>query len=101
MKKVNSSLIPLQYEIRKKTDKDVYVKLRRNVQEKTIENEEGITTYYEYDEVEVKIPNQRDIELYIVNNFEALYLSSTPELSFKTLKELQELLADMIEEVLA
>jgi maltodextrin utilization protein YvdJ len=100
MKKVNSSVNPLQYEIRKRTDKEVYIKLRKNIVELTREDEEGTSTYYEYDEIEVKIPNQREIETYIEANFEALYLSSEPEIAFKTIKELRELLADTIEEVL-
>lgn len=99
MKKVNSSVIPSTYEIRKRTDKEAYVKLRKNIVELTREDDEE-STYYEYDEVEVKIPNQREIEEYIETNFEALYLSSEPEIAFKTIKELKELLADTIEEVL-
>ncbi len=100
MKKVNSSVIPSTYEIRKRTDKEVYVRLRRNIVELTREDDETISTYYEYDEVEVKIPNQREIERYIEDNFDALCLSSEPEIAFKTIKELQELLSDVIEEVL-
>jgi maltodextrin utilization protein YvdJ len=99
MKKVNSSVIPSTYEIRKRTDKEVYVKLRKNIVELTREDDETISTYYEYDEVEVKIPNQREIEQYIEANFEALYLSSEPKIAFNSLKELRELLSDVIEEV--
>ena len=100
MKKVNSSVIPSPYEIRKKTDKEVFALLRDNIEEKTREGEEGTSTYYEYDEIEIKIPLTQDAEQYIEDNFEALFIASSPEKSFAKITELQELLADTIEEVL-
>ena len=79
MKKVNSSVIPEQCWIRKQTDKEVFVKLRKNVEEKTREDEQGISTYYEYDEIEVVVQKRQDVETYIQSNFDALFLSADVE----------------------
>jgi len=99
MKKVTSSVIPSPYEIRKKTDKEIFVRLRDNIEEK-VREDEGTSTYYEYDEIEIRIPLTQDVEQYIEDNFEALFIASSPEKAFAKITELQELLADTIEEVL-
>lgn len=100
MKKVQYSEQPEQYLIRKTDDKNYYVRLRKNTTEKTREDEQGISTYYEANEVEIKIPLMQNVKGYIEENFDALFVANCPELAFSTIKTLEKLLADLTEEVL-
>ena len=99
MKKVTSSVIPEQYWIRKQTDKEVFVKLRKNIEEKTREDEQGISTYYEYDEVEVIVKKRQDIETYITTNFDALFLSADVENLNETISSMALIIEILMAEV--
>ena len=73
--KVQSGEYPNTYMIRKKNDSGYTIKLRNNIEEKTVENDEGESTYYQYDEIEIKIPimPEQNIEKFIKNNFNKLW----------------------------
>jgi len=71
--KVQGSAYPESIWIRNKELDYVNVTLRRNVEEKQIEREEGIETIYEYDEVTIKLIDRPNLEEYIQNNFDVLF----------------------------
>ena len=71
--RVQGSAYPESIWIRNKELDYVNVTLRRNVEEKQIEREEGIETIYEYDEVTIKLIDRPNLEEYIQNNFDALF----------------------------
>ena len=79
--KVQSSEIPEQIWIRKNDGKNIYVKLRKNIEEKTREDEEGTSIYYEYDEVEVVLPKMNKPEEYIEQNFDDIWFQNTTEMA--------------------
>jgi len=72
--KVQSKIRPSDYWIRKIELNNAIIRLRKNIIEKTVENEGVQENIFEYDEVEVIIPNRRNLETYIVENFDALFL---------------------------
>jgi len=71
--KIQGSAYPENIWIRNKELDCVNVTLRRNVEEKQIEREEGIETIYEYDEVTIKLIDRPNLEEYIQNNFDVLF----------------------------
>jgi len=96
MRKVQSCTMPTPYWIRKTTDTQIFVRLRENVEEKIREEEEdGTSTYYEYDEVEVVIDFMQEPELYVEENFEALFMSACPQKLFGAIKELREKIEEL------
>ena len=97
--KVQSSEIPEQIWIRKNDGKNIYAKLRKNIEEKTREDEEGTSIYYECDEVEVVLPKMNKPEEYIKENFDDIWLKHTEELA-RLAKESDESLDDLWEEFL-
>ena len=97
--KVQSSQAPKQVWIRKTDNKNVYAKLRKNIEEKTREDEEGTSIYYEYDEVEVVLPKMNKPEEYIQQNFDDIWLKHTEELA-RLVKESDESLDDLWKEFL-
>ena len=100
MKKVNSSNCPESFWIRKKDNKNIYVRLRKNIVEKTRKDDETNSTYFEFDEVEIKIPLMPNVEDYIAQNFDALWMSASPESQLERICYLESLLADLAEELL-
>lgn len=71
--KVQGSAYPESIWIRNKELDYINVTLRKNVEEKQIEKEEGIETIYEYDEVTIKLIDRPNLEEYIQNNFDVLF----------------------------
>jgi hypothetical protein len=71
---VQRKIRPSDYWIRKIELNNAIIRLRKNIIEKTVENEGVQENIFEYDEVEVIIPNRRNLETYIVENFDALFL---------------------------
>lgn len=71
--KVQGSAYPENIWIRNKELDSINVTLRKNVEEKQIEREEGIETIYEYDEVTIKLIDRPNLEEYIQNNFDVLF----------------------------
>ena len=72
--KAESNIKPNQIKIKGKNGGMCKVLLRKNVSEKTIENEDGSTdTLYEYDEVIVELAERNNLENYISNNFDMIY----------------------------
>jgi hypothetical protein len=59
---------------RKETDQHHIVRLRRNHETLERENEEGtMDTFWQCDEIEIRIPLRADIEQYVETNFDALF----------------------------
>lgn len=88
--KVQSSIRPSEFYIRKIELGNSYIKLRKNIQEKEVSHEEGIDTTYEYDEVEVVIANRTSLSEYIIEYFDELFemgLEKANELPKPTLEE--------------
>ena len=73
--KVQSTIFPSEFLVRKTELGNSHVLLRKNIEEKQIQEEEQeeITTVYEYDEVEVVIANRVNLADYITTNFEVLF----------------------------
>ncbi len=71
--KVQSSIRPSEFYIRKTELGNSYIKLRKNIQEKEVEYEEGADVIYEYDEVEVVVANRVNLAEYIVEYFDELF----------------------------
>jgi hypothetical protein len=58
---------------RKETDQHHIVRLRRNHETFEQETDEGAKTYWQCDEIEIRIPLRADIEQYVETNFNALF----------------------------
>lgn len=71
--KVQSAIYPERYWIRKIELGDVFIKLRKNINEIKSTFENQVYVIYEYDEVEIKIVNRPSIEDYIENNLDDLF----------------------------
>lgn len=71
--KVQSRIRPNDYWIRKIELNNAIIRLRRNIEEKTIEHEGVQESIFEYDEVEITIPNRINLEAYIVEHFDELF----------------------------
>lgn len=71
--KVQSKIRPNDYWIRKIELNNAIIRLRRNIEEKTIEHEGVQESIFEYDEVEITIPNRINLETYIVEHFDELF----------------------------
>jgi hypothetical protein len=99
MKKVQFSDAPLVYQIRKVTDKEVFVRLRKNITEKTREDEQGTSTFFEADEIEIVIPKRQEIEKYIENNFDALYLGADVESLSETISSMAVVINALMDEI--
>lgn len=100
--KVNSSVRPNKFYIRKRELGEVFIKLRKNIEEVEEEIDSGeVETIYNYDEVEVKIVDRGNLEEYINNNFEPLFKlgirnKSKKEISdAEKIEELEETLMEM------
>ncbi|MCF8009522.1 MAG: hypothetical protein K9K32_07120 [Halanaerobiales bacterium] len=77
---VEGSVKPDSYEIKTIENGMAIVLLRKNISEKTIENEDGSTdTLYEYDEVEVELIERNNLESYIENNFDMIFQAGVEE----------------------
>ena len=101
MKKVQSTVQPNQYWIRKTDDKQHYIKLRKNIEELTrVEEDETTSIYYQYDELEITVPKRSDIEEYLANNFEALFVAHCPEKAYEKIQLLEQDNADLWYEVM-
>lgn len=101
--KVQSSVMPDPFWIKSRDQGKATVRLRRNIEEKIREGEEGTPTYYEYDEVEITIPNRADVGQYVADNFDDLWMASFEGAGeLKGWQELQdeelEAIVDMLEE---
>ncbi len=95
--RVQSSETPEQIWIKYKEQDKACIRLRNNIETKVREEENSnSSTYYEYDEIEIFIPLQPDLEQYLYNNFNTLWDMHTPE----GIYNLKLLLADLTEEVL-
>ena len=71
--KVQSSEIPEQIWIRKNDGKNIYVKLRTNIEEKTREEDDGTNIYFEYNEVVFKMPHRDNLQKDIEENFDIYF----------------------------
>ncbi len=105
--KAQSSVIPNDFWIRKRELGQAHIILRKNIETKQREEDEGTSTYYEYDEVETAISDRRDLADYVDTNFDALFdLGVTqsaipkPMTDKERIEELEEIVADMIAEQL-
>ena len=58
---------------RKETDQHHIVRLRRNHETFERETDKGIETYWQCDEIEIRIPLRTDIKQYVETNFDALF----------------------------
>jgi hypothetical protein len=60
---------------RKETDTHHIIRLRRNHEtfEKDNMDYDGFDTYWQCDEIEIRIPLRADIEQYVETNFDALF----------------------------
>jgi len=86
--KVQSKEKPDAFWIRKNDGKNIYAKLRKNIEQKERQDDEGISTYFEYDELEVILPKMNKPEEYIQENYEYLWFANTHEIS-KEVKEMK------------
>lgn len=101
MKKVQGASLPTPIWVRRTDDKNHYVRLRKNIEELTrVEIDEITSTYYQYDEIEIIIPKRIDIEDYINNNFEALFIANCPEKSYEKIQLLEQDNADLWYEIM-
>ena len=101
--KVQSSVMPDPVWVKIREQGKATVRLRKNAEEKTREDEEGTSTCYEYDEVEITIPNRADVGQYVADNFDDLWMASFKGAGeLKGWQELQdeelEAIVDMLEE---
>jgi len=96
--KVQSSVMPDPFWIKSREQGKATVRLRRNIEEKTREGEEGTSAYYEYDEAEVVIPNCANLEQYIDEYFDSLWLCSLQGVG--VLKGWQELQDEDLEAII-
>jgi hypothetical protein len=99
MKKVQFSESPLVYTIRKTTDKELFVRLRKNITEQTVQDEQGTSTFFEADEIEIVIPKRQEIEKYIENNFDALYLGADVESLSETISSMAVVINALMDEI--
>ena len=100
-----SSVVPDDFWIRRRGDGKACIVLRKNVEVNQREEDEGTSTYYEYDEVEVVISDRKGLANYVDGNFDALFdmgvdRASMPEpLDDKgRIAELEQIVADMLME---
>ena len=105
--KAQSSVTPDDFWIRRRDNGNAYIILRKNVETKQREEDEGLSTYFEYDEVEVTISDRRNLADYVDANFDALFdlgveqASQPKPLSDKErIEELEQIVADMVAEKL-
>ena len=90
---VQGSVYPPKIQIINYQRGNAIVKLRRNIKEKEIKNEDGSTdTLYEYEETEIIIGNRGNIEEYIEKNFDALF-----EMGLKQAKEVELSIDDRVQ----
>lgn len=68
--KVQSTVSPEKWEVRKIVDKQAFIKLRKNIT--TFTTEEG-DVLFDYDEVEIVIPKVQGLNEFIGENFDALW----------------------------
>lgn len=79
MRVASGSVQPDTVELMKKEMGKAHLKLRDNIREKTREDVEGdMSTYYEWDEIEVTLPTRADIVDYAQKNFINLWDGSSP-----------------------
>lgn len=71
--RVQSSISPNEFYIRKTELGNSYIKLRKNIEEKEVGHEESVDTVYEYDEVEVVVVNRANLAEYITEYFDELF----------------------------
>ncbi len=105
--KAQSSVIPNDFWIRKRELGQAYIILRKNVETKQREDDEGTSTYYEYDEVETVISDRRDLADYVDANFDALFDLGVEQAVIpksmtdsERIEELEQIVADMVAEQL-
>ena len=95
---VESSVYPAKIQIVNYEKGNAVVKLRKNIKEKEIENEEGTDIIYEYEETEVVLANRNNIKEYMENNFEILFeegIAKENAIEPPTLEERLEALEEM------
>lgn len=99
---VEGSVYPPKIQIVNYKKGDAIVKLRRNITEKEIENEDGSTDIiYEYEETEIILVNRNNLEGYIEDNFDMIFeagLESETEHE-ETIEERIERLEQELEEL--
>ena len=89
---VEGSVYPPKIQVTNYEKGNAFVKLRRNIKEKEIENEESTDTVYEYKETEVEIANRNNLKEYIENNFDMIF-----EAGLEKENEYQETIEERIE----
>lgn len=68
--------------VRKIVNNQAYIRLRKNFNElKEVDDEGKETTIWEYDEIEVIIPNRTNLIEYIKNNFDIVWYTNPEELA--------------------
>ena len=77
--KVQGTTQPEPVEIKRQEMGKAIVILRNNITEKQREDENGISTYYEWDQVEVTMPLHQGLKSDIENNFEDFWDKETIE----------------------
>lgn len=83
--KVQSTVSPRKWEVRKIVDGQCFIKLRKNISEFT--NEEG-DTLFEYEEVEVVIPKIQGLNEFVEEYFDDLW-NANPIENVKELRKLK------------
>lgn len=92
---VEGSVYPPKIQIVNYKKGNAIVKLRRNITEKEIENEDGSTDIiYEYEETEIILVNRNNLEGYIEDNFDIIF-----EAGLKNENEDEETIEERIEEL--
>jgi len=90
---------PDSFRIVKKDDDGYIIRLRKNIQEIEIQNDdEGISTSYKCDEIEIRIPimPERNVESYIENNFNRLWTFNDIDEIYQLKKENADLWFEMM-----
>jgi len=68
--------------VRKIVNNQAYIRLRKNFNElKEVDDEGKETTTWEYDEVDVIIPNRTNLIEYVKNNFDTVWYTNPEELA--------------------
>lgn len=68
--------------VRKVEGDKALVRLRRNFEEKTQEDEEGNEeTYWQFDEADVELKNRGSLRKYIEENFDTVWLMNIEEMA--------------------
>jgi mevalonate kinase len=98
---VQGSISPLQLWIRYiDENNNTVVRLVRNVIEKDVTDEiiKDTQKVYEYEEIEMSIPNRNNLEQYIIDNFDLLFEKGLSDYELKKqLEEKEKQIKDLID----